>query len=107
MALETSRPPQLRTVGNYELIAKLAEGGMGAVYKGRHVTTGAIVAIKIVPPGPARNPVILRRFEQEFPRGPLARPPEHRQGASSTAAPARVAVPGHGVRRWRIARPEG
>jgi eukaryotic-like serine/threonine-protein kinase len=56
----------LQTVGDYELIEKIAEGGMGTVYKGRHRETGDIVAIKVVSPHMANNPVLLRRFEQEY-----------------------------------------
>ncbi|MBL8866713.1 MAG: protein kinase [Planctomycetia bacterium] len=55
-----------KQVGNYDLISKIAEGGMGAVYKAKHVTSGEIVAIKIIPPETAKNPVLLKRFEQEF-----------------------------------------
>ncbi len=55
-----------RQIGNYDLIVKIAEGGMGAVYKGRNRATGEIVAIKIVPADTARNPLLLKRFEQEF-----------------------------------------
>ena len=65
MALETSSQP-LQTIGNYDLLEKIAEGGMGTVYKGRHRDTGQIVAIKIVPPHMVGNPVLLKRFEQEF-----------------------------------------
>jgi len=61
-----SPPAGLREIGNYDIVFKIAEGGMGAVYKGRHRETGAEVAIKIIPPETARNPVLLRRFEQEF-----------------------------------------
>ena len=53
-------------IGNYDLLEKIAEGGMGAVYKARHRETGEIVAIKIMPPHMASNPVLLKRFEQEF-----------------------------------------
>ena len=49
-----------------DLIAKLAEGGMGWVYKGKNKQTGQIVAIKIVPAHMARNDTLLRRFEQEW-----------------------------------------
>lgn len=56
----------LREIGEYELVAKIAEGGMGAVYKARHRVSRQIVAIKIIPVETARNPVLLRRFEQEF-----------------------------------------
>lgn len=55
-----------KRVGNYDLISKIAEGGMGAVYKAQHIVTGEIVAIKIIPPETAKNPVLLKRFEQEF-----------------------------------------
>src|SRR5215217_2806047 len=53
-------------VGNYELVQKIAEGGMGAIYRGRDVQSGDVVAIKIMPPHMAANPVLLKRFEQEF-----------------------------------------
>jgi serine/threonine protein kinase len=39
---------------------------MGAVYKARHPRTGELVAIKVLPPATARNPVLLKRFEQEY-----------------------------------------
>jgi eukaryotic-like serine/threonine-protein kinase len=53
-------------IGEYEILDKIAEGGMGAVYKARHPHTGELVAIKVLPPTTARNPVLLRRFEQEY-----------------------------------------
>lgn len=55
-----------RQVGNYDILTKIAEGGMGAVYKARSRHTGDIVAIKIIPTETARNPLTLKRFEQEF-----------------------------------------
>ena len=66
MPTDSAAPPAMRSVGNYDLIEKIAEGGMGAVYKGRHRTSGQIVAIKIVPPDTAKNQVLLKRFEMEF-----------------------------------------
>jgi eukaryotic-like serine/threonine-protein kinase len=65
MALDTSRPV-LQSIGNYDLIEKVAEGGMGSVYRAKHRETGQMVAIKIMPPHMAGNPVLLKRFEQEF-----------------------------------------
>lgn len=53
-------------IGSYDVIAKIAEGGMGAVYKARHQATGELVAIKVLPIATARNPVLLKRFEQEY-----------------------------------------
>ncbi len=39
---------------------------MGAIWKGRHRTTGQIVAVKIMPTHTAANAVLVKRFEQEF-----------------------------------------
>src|SRR5437899_5061629 len=57
---------ETQTIGNYDLLDKVAEGGMGTVYKGRNRTTGDIVAVKVVPPHIASNPVYLKRFEKEY-----------------------------------------
>lgn len=65
MGLDTSRPT-MTSVGNYDLVEKIAEGGMGTVYKGRHKVTGEIVAVKVVPPNLASNNILLQRFENEF-----------------------------------------
>jgi serine/threonine protein kinase len=65
MAVDTQKPMQ-KSVGKYDLVEMIAEGGMGTVYKARHQETGQIVAIKIVPPHMAGNAVLLKRFEQEF-----------------------------------------
>jgi serine/threonine protein kinase len=65
MPLNTSKP-DMQTIGNYELLEKVAEGGMGSVWRARHAETGQIVAIKIMPAHMASNPTLLRRFEQEF-----------------------------------------
>jgi eukaryotic-like serine/threonine-protein kinase len=56
----------LRVVGNYALLSKIADGGMGSVYRARNTATSDIVAIKIVPASMAANQVLLKRFEQEF-----------------------------------------
>ena len=56
----------MQTIGNYDLLAKLAEGGMGTVYRGRNRSSGEIVAVKVVPPHLLSNPVVLKRFEQEY-----------------------------------------
>jgi serine/threonine protein kinase len=58
--------PVLQTVGNYDLIDKIAEGGMGTVYRARDRNSGATVAVKIVPAHMTRNAVLMKRFEQEY-----------------------------------------
>ena len=65
MGLELSRAA-MQSVGNYDLLEMIAEGGMGAIWKGRCRLTGRIVAVKIMPSHMASNPVLLKRFEQEF-----------------------------------------
>ncbi len=65
MALDAPKQA-VQTIGSYDILAKIAEGGMGTVYKGRHRGSGQIVAIKIVPPTAARNQTLLKRFEREF-----------------------------------------
>ena len=63
MSVETA---QVKTVGNYELLHLIAEGGMGAVWRARSLHDSSVVAIKIIPAETARNPLLLKRFEQEF-----------------------------------------
>ena len=69
MALDTNLDHKAgipQQIGAYDIVAKIAEGGMGAVYKGKHRLTGELVAIKVLPPSTAKNPVLVKRFEQEF-----------------------------------------
>jgi serine/threonine protein kinase len=56
----------VQTVGDYELLDMIAEGGMGTVYRARHQGTGTIVALKLVPPHLAGNAVLMKRFQQEY-----------------------------------------
>src|SRR3984957_16785487 len=65
MGLETLKGA-MQSVGNYDLLDKIAEGGMGAIYRAHDRRSGRTVAVKIMPPHMAANPVLLKRFEQEF-----------------------------------------
>src|SRR5262249_9214064 len=56
----------LRTIGEYELLAAIGQGGMGTVYRGRHVPSGRTVAVKVVPSETLKDRVLVKRFEQEF-----------------------------------------
>jgi serine/threonine protein kinase len=58
--------PGLLAIGPYDLLSKIAEGGMGTVYRGRNRETGEPVAIKVVPPHLLSNQIFLKRFEQEY-----------------------------------------
>jgi eukaryotic-like serine/threonine-protein kinase len=51
--------------GRYRVERLLGEGGMGAVYEGRHVVVGKRVAIKILHAEYAANEEVLKRFYRE------------------------------------------
>lgn len=52
-------------VGGCKIIEKVGEGGMGAVYKARHLGLDKIVAIKILPPHLTDSPHRIERFKRE------------------------------------------
>jgi serine/threonine protein kinase len=53
------------TIGHYEIVEKLGEGGMGVVYKARDTSLNRFVAIKLLPPGKLGDEDRIRRFSQE------------------------------------------
>lgn len=51
--------------GQYQIETLLGRGGMGAVYRARHILLGDRVAIKMLPPEMRSNAEWLRRFQRE------------------------------------------
>jgi serine/threonine protein kinase len=60
----SSASGQLR-LGKYRVLEHIAAGGMAAVYKAVDETTGAVVALKVLPPALAERDIALERFRQE------------------------------------------
>jgi len=64
-----SLPPGAQFEGRYEIIAKLGEGGFGTVHKARQLSTGQMVALKVIRlpehAGVARTETRIARFLRE------------------------------------------
>src|SRR3954470_10438963 len=54
-----------RNLGNYTVVSKIGEGGMGVVYLARHVTLGRPAAIKVLHPSMSSNQDMVTRFFNE------------------------------------------
>lgn len=52
-------------LGNYVILEKLGQGGMGSVFKARHRRLGRIVCVKVMNLSGRKSPTMLERFRQE------------------------------------------
>ncbi len=52
-------------IGGCQIVAKIGEGGMGAIYRARHEALRKDVVVKILPPESAANPRTVERFKRE------------------------------------------
>ncbi len=55
----------VKKIADFEIISKLGEGGMGAVYKARQASMDRVVAVKVLPPAAAQDPKYKERFFRE------------------------------------------
>jgi serine/threonine protein kinase len=53
-------------VGPYEILSVIGRGGIGTVYRGRHLETGALAAVKVLGPAPAFDATAARRLAREY-----------------------------------------
>ena len=56
----------IKKIGNYEILERIGRGGMGEVYRARHVLLDKIVAVKVLPEAFAEDSQAVKRFEREL-----------------------------------------
>jgi serine/threonine protein kinase/WD40 repeat protein len=61
---DPENPPSCR-FGDYELIEKIGQGGMGVIYKARQQKLNRVVAVKMIRAGKLASPSDIQRFQSE------------------------------------------
>lgn len=62
----TPADTSVKRFGPYEILEQIGRGGMGRVFRARHVHLNRVVAIKILPPHRLDDPAMVARFRREM-----------------------------------------
>src|SRR6266852_94701 len=62
---QSTGPGPTRRFGEYELLAEIARGGQGVVYRAKHRSLNRVVALKMLILGPWATDAHLKRFKTE------------------------------------------
>lgn len=65
LSMQQEAVQKVTRIGHYELIRKVGEGGMGAVYQAKDTLTNETVALKVLPRSKAKDNTFRSRFESE------------------------------------------
>jgi serine/threonine protein kinase len=65
IAKDNVRMLEGQQIGSYEILSLIGRGGMGEVYRARHLRLERDVALKLLPPQLCRDPERVRRSEHE------------------------------------------
>ncbi len=57
--------PDVPSLDKYEILEKIGQGGMGVVYRARHKELNKHFAIKMLHPEHSKDPINIKRFQQE------------------------------------------
>ena len=96
----------IEMLGHYKILDRIGEGGIGEVYRARDTRLGRTVAIKILRPEIARDPVQRERFLEDA-RAAAALSHPNIAALDQIGEDARAAVPGFRVCVRRYAQGSG